>query len=74
MAQMERTYAMAAMTVLMVVVTVNSTGQIEVIILVEQVSKDRAATVAKALPREGLQGDPRLVLKTRQLFIFGETR
>ena len=42
------------MTVLMVVATVNSTGQIESKVLVEQASKDHAATVAEALPKEGV--------------------
>ena len=41
------------MTVLMVVATVNSTGQIESKVLVEQASKDNAATVTEALPKEG---------------------
>ncbi len=46
------------MTVLMVVATVNSSGQIESKpdskVLVEQASKDHAATVAEALPKEGV--------------------
>ncbi len=45
---------MTSMTVLMVVATVNSTGQIESKVLVEQASKDHAATVAEALPKEGV--------------------
>ncbi len=32
----------------------NSTGQIESKVLVEQVSKDHAATVAEILPKEGV--------------------
>jgi hypothetical protein len=38
--------------VLVVVATVNSTGHIDAMIQVEQVSKDQAATAADALPRE----------------------
>ncbi len=53
MAQMERALAMADMTVLTVVATVNSAGQIEAVILVEQACKVHAATVAKTLPSRG---------------------
>ena len=57
MAQMERVLVLTSMTVLnpllMVVATVNSTGQIESKVLVEQASKDHAATVAEAIPIEG---------------------
>ncbi len=45
---------MIPMTVLMVVATVNSNRQIESKVLVDQASKDRAATVAEALPNEGV--------------------
>ncbi len=45
---------MTSMMVQMVVATVNSTGPIESTILVEQASKDHAATVAEALPKEGV--------------------
>ncbi len=44
---------MTSMMVLMVVATVNSTGQIESKVLVEMVSKDHAATVAEAFPKGG---------------------
>jgi len=54
MAQVELVLVMTSMTVLMVVATMNSTGQIESKVLVEQASKDHAATVAEALPKEGV--------------------
>ncbi len=54
MAQMERVLVMTPMTVLMVVATMNSAGRIESKVLVEQAYKDHAATVAEALPKEGV--------------------
>jgi hypothetical protein len=54
MAQVKQMLVMTSMTVRMVVATVNSTGQMESTILMEHASKDHAATVAEALPKEGV--------------------